>query len=210
MQRSLHYLFMIFLFCGQLENLTHANELEKVVLFLGDSLTAGHGVPKETAYPSCIKGKADKGGLALKVINGGISGSTTAGGLRRVSWYFKHQVDILVIALGANDGLRGIDPSSSKENIRSIILKSFKLNPKVKIILAGMKVPPNMGDEYSDNFSKIYPELAEEYKCELIPFLLENVGGYKERNLPDGIHPNALGHQKVCDNVWEVLYPILK
>ena len=173
-------------------------------------MTAGFGVPKEAAYPSCIKRKAEESGFPVRVINGGISGGTTAGGLRRIGWYFKQRVDFLVIALGANDGLRGIDPISSKENIRATILKSQKLNPTVKIILAGMKVPPNMGVEYSNNFSKIYPELAEEYKCELIPFLLDNVGGHKKLNLPDGIHPNLKGHKIICENVWQVLAPLLQ
>lgn len=186
------------------------NSVSPVILFLGDSLTAGYGIEKEQAYPALIEKKIKNEKLHASVINGGVSGNTTAGGLRRLSWYFRQRIDYLVIALGGNDGLRGLDPGESKKNLNEIIVKARLKYPNIKIILAGMLVPPNMGADYSQKFRKIFPELAEEYNATLIPFLLKDVGGVKELNLPDGIHPNPKGQKIVCNNVWRILEPLLR
>ena len=210
MKNFLLALFLPFLLWSGILLRANSGESETVILFLGDSLTAGYGVMKEDSYPSCIEREIKNSGIQARVINAGISGNTTAGGLRRVDWYFKQRIDVLVIALGANDGLRGINPDSSKKNIQSIIEKSRSYNSNLKILLTGMKVPPSMGSDFSDKFSKIFPELARENKCTFMPFLLHNVGGHKEMNLADGIHPNPLGHQTICKNLWNQLKPLLK
>lgn len=182
---------------------------QTTVLCLGDSLTAGFGLDKEQAYPAILAEELKSKG-EFKIINAGVSGNTSAGGLRRMDWYFKSGVDILILALGANDGLRGLKTDATKDNLQKIITKAKKNNPKIKILIAGMKVPPNMGKEYSDAFEKIFPELAKENDCLLIPFLLENVGGVAEMNLPDGIHPNAAGQKKLAKNILNVLLPAIK
>ena len=186
------------------------DDSKMIVLFLGDSLTAGYGINKDRAYPSLIKKKTNASGMNVRIINAGISGDTTAGGLRRLSWYFKQDFDVLLIALGANDGLRGLDPASSKTNIQAMIDLTKTRKPNVKIIIAGMQVPPNMGPGYANAFRAIFPELAMKNTSRLIPFLLEGVGGVKELNLPDGIHPTEKGHMIVCENVWKVLGPVLE
>ena len=183
---------------------------EKNILFLGDSLTAGYGLEKEQAFPQLIKNSLDKKGIKSKVINAGESGHTSAGGVRRVNWYFKKRIDILVLALGANDGLRGLPVKSTETNLQKIIDLAKKNNPKMKVIIAGMKVPPNMGKEYSKEFEALYPKLARKNSCILIPFLLEKVAGYKEHNLPDGIHPNIKGHKIIAENVMKFITQALK
>ena len=180
-----------------------------VILFLGDSLTAGYGIEKGQAYPALIEKRIHAAGHQAKVINAGVSGDTTAGGLRRLMWYFRQRIDYLVIALGGNDGLRGIDPQESKMNLDRIIDKARSEYPDIKIILAGMLVPPNMGADYSQQFRNIFSELTSKNDLALIPFLLEGVGGVKKLNLPDGIHPNVEGQKVVCDNVWRILEPLL-
>ncbi|MCH2205319.1 MAG: arylesterase [Lentisphaerales bacterium] len=182
---------------------------ETTILCLGDSLTAGYGLNKEQAYPALLSEELSKHGK-FKVINAGVSGNTSAGGLRRVDWYFKNKTDVLILALGANDGLRGLDTKATKENLQKIITKSKAHNSEIIILIAGMQVPPNMGKDYAKAFENIFPELAKENDCLLIPFLLENVGGVAKMNLPDGIHPNAKGQQKLAENVLQVLNPALK
>lgn len=178
---------------------------EKVILFFGDSLTAGYGLELEEAFPALIQNRLDSLGLEYTVINSGLSGETTSGGRNRLSWVLNQKVDVFVLELGANDGLRGIPLSETRSNLQAMIDLVKKKNRDTQIVLAGMQIPPNMGPEYTSEFRKIFPELAEENQIALIPFLLENVAGIPELNLKDGIHPTPQGHKIVCDNVWEVL-----
>ncbi len=179
------------------------------ILFLGDSLTAGYGIEKEQAYPALIKKKINEFGRTAKIINAGISGNTTAGGLRRIKWYFREHIDILLIALGGNDGLRGLNPIESKNNIQKIIVTAKETFPNIKIIIAGMQMPPNMGKDYTVLFQNIFTQIAAENNLDLVPFLLEGVGGIQAMNLADGIHPNQNGHRLLCDNVWKILKPLI-
>lgn len=182
---------------------------EKVILFFGDSLTAGYGLSEEQAFPALVEKKLKDNGMNLRVINAGLSGETSAGGRSRIDWILRRPIDVLVLELGANDGLRGLPLDQTRENLQAIIDKTRAKNPDVKIIIAGMMVPPNMGPEYSESFRKIFPQLAEKNNATLIPFLLEGVAGDKELNQPDGIHPNQQGHEIVAENVLEALKPIL-
>ena len=181
----------------------------KTLLFFGDSLTAGYGLDPDEAFPALIQHKLDAGGRAWRVINAGLSGETTAGGLRRLDWILRQSVDIFCIELGGNDGLRGIDPATSRSNLEAMIKRIRGRNPSVKIVLAGMQMPANMGPEYTRQFAAMYPELAQINQVTLIPFLLEGVGGVPDLNLPDGIHPTAAGHRIVAETVWRVLQPLL-
>ena len=181
----------------------------KTVLILGDSLTAGYGLDPAQAYPSVIQEKIRKAGLEWQVVNAGVSGDTTAGGLRRINWLLKRDVDILVLELGANDGLRGIQLDVTKSNLQQIIDRTRKAHPTVGIVIVGMMVPPNLGPDYSNGFRNLFVELAEENQAGLIPFLLEGVAGKPELNLSDGIHPTAEGHRIMADTVWETLLPLL-
>ncbi|AVR46850.1 arylesterase [Christiangramia fulva] len=183
---------------------------EKTILFFGNSLTAGYGLEEGQAFPELIQKKIDSLGLNYEVINAGLSGETTAAGKNRLDWVLKQGVDIFVLELGANDGLRGIPLEETRKNLQDIIDKVRKKNPEVKIILAGMQIPPNMGQDYTEKFRKIFPELAEKNNVYLIPFLLKGVAGNSELNQQDGIHPTAEGDKIVAKNVWEVLKPLLK
>lgn len=189
------------------EEVSTDNETEEVpvVLFFGTSLTAGLGLDTAEAYPALIQKKMDSLGMDYSVVNAGLSGETTASGLNRLDWVFKQNVDILVIELGANDGLRGVSLEETRSNLEKIIKIAREKNPEVKIILAGMQIPPNMGEEYTSEFRSLFPELSKEYDLELIPFLLEGVAGDPELNQQDGIHPTAEGQQILANNVWEVL-----
>ncbi|MEO7045597.1 MAG: arylesterase [Ferruginibacter sp.] len=178
---------------------------KKTILFFGNSLTAGYGVDPSEAYPALIQDKIDSLHLNYKVINAGVSGETTSDGNSRIEWILKLPVDIFVLELGGNDGLRGIPLTVTEKNLQSIIETVKAKYPDAKIILEGIQIPPNMGQEYTSKFRKIYPRLASENKVELIPFLLEGVGGDPKLNQRDGIHPTAEGHQIVAENVWEVL-----
>jgi len=192
---------------NQTANLTNSpsQRKKKVVLFFGDSLTAGYGLEEEQAFPSLIQNRIDSLGLEYTVINAGLSGETTSGGLNRIDWILKQDIDVFVLELGANDMLRGIEVSSTGENLKGILEKVKAKNPEVKFIIAGMLAPPNMGEDYATAFGKIFPDLAKEYNAGLIPFLLDKVGGYPELNLPDGKHPNVEGQKIVRENVWAVL-----
>ncbi len=180
------------------------------VLFLGNSLTAGYGLPQEEAYPSLLQERIDSLKLPVTLINAGVSGDTSAGGLRRLVWQLENPPDILVIALGANDGLRGLSPAMTKSNLTQIIHQAREANPAVSILIAGMQVPPNLGPIFQKEFREVFPAVADEMNTELIPFLLEGVGGVTELNQSDGIHPNAAGQQKIADTVWEALIPVLR
>jgi acyl-CoA thioesterase-1 len=186
-----------------------ANNNTKSILFFGDSLTAGLGVDTDEAFPAVIQRKIDSLKLPYQVINAGLSGETTASGKNRVSWILNQPIDVFVLELGANDGLRGIPITETKSNLQAIINTVKEKNPNVQIVLTGMQIPPNMGQDYTDEFKSIFPELAEENKIKLIPFLLENVGGIPELNQQDGIHPTAEGHKILAENVWVVLRDVL-
>ena len=181
----------------------------KVILFLGDSITAGYGLDTTQAFPALIQEKIETRGWPVRVVNAGQSGDTSSGGLSRIDWLLRSPVDILVLELGANDALRGVPPEVTQKNLQAIIDRVRAKYPQVKVVIAGMMVPPNMGREFSRRFNGIFPELAKRNGATLIPFVLEGVGGVRELNLADGIHPTAKGHQIVAVNVWKVLEPLL-
>ncbi len=182
----------------------------KTVLFFGNSLTAGYGLEPSEAFPALIQQKIDSAKLDYNVINAGLSGETSAGGKNRISWVLRQPVDVFVLELGANDGLRGIELKSTKQNLQAIIDTVKTKNPDVRIVLAGMEIPPNMGATYTTQFRNLYKELARENGSELIPFLLEGVGGIPKLNQADGIHPTAEGNKIVSQNIWKVLEPVLR
>jgi acyl-CoA thioesterase I len=179
------------------------------ILILGDSLAAGSGVDLDEAFPALLQKKIHDAGLKYEIVNAGVSGDTTAGGLRRIDWLLRRKVDILVLELGGNDGLRGISPATTRTNLQLIIDRTKAKCPDARIVIAGMQMPPNMGDEYNNAFREVFPDLAKSNKAALIPFLLEGVGGKAEMNLPDQIHPNPEGHRIVAENAWQVLKPLL-
>jgi acyl-CoA thioesterase-1 len=181
----------------------------KTILFFGDSLTAGYGLSPEIAFPALVEKEFTKENKKVKVINAGLSGETSAGGLSRIDWTLRQPIDVFVLELGANDGLRGLPIEQTKKNLQSIINKVKSKYPNVKIVLAGMMVPPNMGKQYSDEFKKIYPTMANKNKAVLIPFLLEGVAGNEKLNQADGIHPNAEGHRIVATNIVTFLRPLI-
>ena len=183
---------------------------DKTILFFGTSLTAGLGVELEEAYPALIQNKIDSLKLNYRVINAGLSGETTASGKNRLNWVLNQHVDVFVLELGANDGLRGVPLQETRNNLQIIIDEVKLKNKNVDIILAGMELPPNMGPEYTDEFRKIFSDLAKKNELSLIPVLLKNVGGISELNQQDGIHPTAEGQKIIAQNVWEVLFPILE
>lgn len=178
---------------------------EKVILFFGNSLTAGYGLDTEEAFPALIQDRLDSLQLKYTAINSGLSGETTSGGLNRLSWVLNQKVEVFVLELGANDGLRGVPLKETRNNLQSIIDLVKEKNPDCKIIIAGMQIPPNMGQAYTKEFRKIFPDLATKNTIALIPFLLKNVAGIPELNLEDGIHPTAEGQKIVRDNVWAIL-----
>ncbi|HTD85135.1 MAG TPA: arylesterase [Candidatus Binatia bacterium] len=188
-----------------------ASEADRRTIFiLGDSLAAGAGVDPDEAFPALLQKRIDAAGLKYEIVNAGVSGDTSAGGLRRIDWLLRRKVDIVVLELGGNDGLRGIPPASTRTNLQAIIDRTRGKYPDVTIVIAGMEMPPNMGPEYTSAFRQIFPDLAKSNKAAVIPFLLEGVGGKPELNLPDQIHPNPEGHRIVAENVWKVLKPLLK
>ncbi|MDF1754552.1 MAG: arylesterase [Verrucomicrobiales bacterium] len=183
---------------------------ERRILVLGDSLTKGYGLDPEDAYPSLLQEKIKESGLDdWTVMNGGVSGDTTAGGLRRINWLLRKEVDILIVALGGNDGLRGIDPSETEKNLQGIIDAARKKCPDLKIIIAGMQMPDNLGKDYVKRFREAFPKVAEENDLPMIPFLLEGVGGNPDLNQPDFVHPNEAGQKIIAETVWKVLGPIV-
>ncbi len=182
----------------------------RVILFLGDSITAGYGLDPSQAFPALIQQKIDGQRWNFKVINAGQSGDTSAGGLGRMDWLLKNKIDVLVLELGANDGLRGLPVENSKKNLQAIIDRTKDKYPEAKVIIAGMKVPPNMGSDYGRKFEAVFADLAKKNNAPLIPFILEGVGGLPELNLADGIHPTAKGHEIVAANVWKALEPVLR
>jgi acyl-CoA thioesterase-1 len=181
-----------------------------VVVVLGDSLAAGFGVDPSESFPALLQKKASDLGLPVTVVNAGVSGDTTAGGLRRLDWLLRRPVDILVLELGGNDGLRGTPVATTRSNLVAMIHKARDHNPKVRIVVAGMQMPPSMGQDYASAFGELFSSVAREEKTSLIPFLLDGVGGIPELNQADQIHPTAKGHRVVADTVWRVLEPLLR
>lgn len=177
----------------------------KVILFFGNSLTAGMGLDPNEAFPALIQEKVDSLQLAYKVVNAGLSGETTASGKNRLGWVLNSDIDVFVLELGANDGLRGISLEETRRNLQEIIDVVKQKNPNTTIILAGMQIPPNMGQDYTSEFRDIFPDLAKKNKIGLIPFLLEDVAGNPELNQPDGIHPTAEGQKIIANNIWPII-----
>ena len=190
--------------------LTAATPQVGVILFLGDSITAGNGLELAQAFPALIQEKIDAKGWRFKAVNAGQSGDTSAGALDRLDWLLKNPVEVLVLELGGNDGLRGLPVETTRKNLQLIIDRTKTKYPSARIVIAGMKVPPNMGRDYGDKFAAIFADLAKKNKAPLIPFVLEGVGGVPALNLPDGIHPTAKGQEIVAATVWKTLEPVLR
>ena len=182
----------------------------KTILFFGDSLTAGYGLDPAQAFPALIQEKIDGRGWKFRAVNAGLSGETTAGGLRRIDWVLQRPIDVFVLELGANDGGRGLPVEEARKNLQAIIERVRHKYPHVKLVLAGMRAPSNLGKDYTTRFYEMFPALAQVNKAALIPFLLEGVGGVPALNLPDGIHPTPAGQKIVAENVWSVLEPVLR
>ncbi len=224
---KLHFLVLIFtasLVCACNNSNTTANDSDttrkkaiaintskKVILFFGDSLTAGYGLddPSSEAFPAQVQNKIDSLKLPYKVVNGGLSGETSAGGNSRINWLLRQKIDVFILELGANDGLRGLPVAQTTQNLQAIVDKVKAKYPDAKLVLAGMMVPPNMGAAYASSFKALYPLLAKKNHMAFVPFLLQNVAGIRDLNQGDGIHPNPAGAKIVADNVWKQLRPIL-
>ena len=183
---------------------------KKVILFFGNSITAGYQLDMNQAFPAIIQQKIDSLGLSYQVINAGLSGETTASGKNRIDWVLRTVPDIFILELGANDGLRGLPLKETPKNLQVIIDKVKLINPEVKIVITGMEVPPNLGEAYTRQFRNIFPTLAKNNAAVLIPFLLVDVAGRPSLNLPDGIHPTPEGHLLIAELVWETLLPLLE
>jgi acyl-CoA thioesterase-1 len=181
-----------------------------VILFLGTSLTAGYGVGAEHAYPALIQKQVDSAGYAFRIVNAGLSGETSAGGLRRLEWWLQQSVSVLVLELGANDGLRGLPIAQLRANLDSIIVRTRRRYPDVVVVMAGMQAPPNLGTRYTSQFQQTYRAVATKHDALLIPFLLEGVAADAALNQEDGIHPNAEGHGRIAALMWSALEPVLR
>ena len=178
------------------------------IVFLGDSITAGLGLPATQSYPSLMGKKLEERGLDYQIVNAGVSGDTTAGAMRRLDWSLDGDVRVLIVALGGNDGLRGLPPAEMKKNLAAILDRARER--KVPVILAGMEAPPNNGPDYTREFRKVYSDLAAEYNVRFVPFLLQGVAGDAALNQADGIHPNVRGAEIIADLVWAELEPLVR
>lgn len=187
-----------------------AESARRTIVVLGDSIAAGNGVDLSESFPSVIQDRIREKGWPYEVVNAGVSGDTTAGGVRRMPWLLKRNMQFLVIELGGNDGLRGISPDETRANLEKIIALARERYPEVRIVVCGMQMPQNMGESYNRRFREIFSEVARTQKTALVPFLLEGVGGRAELNQTDRIHPNPAGHRIVASNVWSVLAPLLQ
>jgi acyl-CoA thioesterase-1 len=185
-------------------------EGEPVVLFLGTSLTAGYGLPESQAYPALLQERIDAAGLDYRVVNAGVSGDTSAGGLRRLDWLLRLPVAVLVVELGANDMLRGLGVEQLRRNLDRILERTAATHPDARFVVAGMRAAPNLGRDYVEAFDATYPALAEAHDAALVPFLLEDVAARPELNQADGIHPTAEGHALIAERIWPVLRPLLR
>jgi acyl-CoA thioesterase-1 len=187
-----------------------SNTPPKTVIVLGDSIAAGNGLDESQSFPALLQKRIDQAGLKFEVVNAGVSGDTSAGGLRRIDWLLKRTCDVLLLELGGNDGLRGLPVEAMHRNLQSIIDRTRAKYPQAQIVIAGMQMPPNLGGDYARAFQQVFSTLAQKNKAALIPFLLDGVGGNPELNLPDRIHPTAQGHRILAENVWKVLGPVLE
>ena len=180
------------------------------VVFLGTSLTAGLGLDPAEAYPALIQQRIDAAGLPFVTVNAGVSGETSAGALQRIDWLLQRPVDVLVVETGANDGLRGIDPSALRSNLGGILDRARSRDPAPSLVVIGMEAPPNLGARYTSAFREVFSAVAEEHEATLVPFLLEGVAGVERLNQGDGIHPTAEGQRLMADLVWRALEPVLR
>jgi acyl-CoA thioesterase-1 len=187
-----------------------ARDERGTILFLGTSLTAGYGLGPELAFPALLQAKIDSAGLPFRVINAGLSGETSAGGLRRLDWQLQQPIEVLVLELGANDGLRGLDAAAMRANLDSILTRTRRTYPGAALVVAGMEAPPNLGPRYTAAFREAYVAVARKHDATLVPFLLEGVARVPSLNLSDGIHPNAEGHRRVANALWRTLRPVLE
>ena len=213
--RKVIFLFITALFFGtfgdpgrEVAAATQDRAQERVIVAFGDSLTAGLGVAPNESYPAALEQKIKIAGYSYRVINSGVSGETTAGGLRRVDWVLRSRPEIVILELGANDGLRGLDPDQTEKNLSAIIERLQKAG--VEVILAGMKMPPNYGREYTARFERIFPKLAAQYRLTLIPFFLDGVAAQSNLNQADGIHPTGQGYRLIVNRIWPIIEPLLK
>ena len=181
---------------------------EPVIVALGDSITAGLGVAADEAYPALLEARLRRDGYAYRVVNAGVSGDTTAGGLRRVDWVLRAQPEIVILALGANDGLRGQSPKTTRANLEAIVARLTAAGARV--LLAGMRMPPNYGETFTRQFEAVFPAVARRANVALVPFLLDGVAADPTLNQADGLHPNAAGHRVIADRLWPQLRPLLK
>lgn len=179
------------------------------IVFLGTSLTAGFGLPENEAFPALIQSRVDAAGLDYRVVNAGVSGDTSAGGLRRLDWLLRLPVAVLVLELGANDMLRGQSPDAVEDNLAAILERTREAHPDVRFVVAGMRAAPNLGREYTEAFDAVYPRIAERFGAAFVPFLLEDVAARPELNQIDGIHPTAQGHALIAERVWRTVEPVL-
>jgi acyl-CoA thioesterase-1 len=198
--------WLVISLAGYQSNVVADEERPRIVAF-GDSLTAGLGVAAEQAYPARLQRRLDEQGLHYRVINAGVSGDTTAGGLRRVDWVLRSRPELVILELGANDGLRGLNLKETKTNLERIIQRCQ--DASVAVVLAGMKLPPNYGREYTKDFEEIYRTLAKQYRLTLIPFFLDGVAGSTSLNQADGIHPTSEGYRIIAEKVLEIVKPLL-
>ena len=204
-------LMTVFVLNGQILATELPDDASKIILFFGDSLTAGYGVEKEEAFPALIQSRIDSLELQYEVVNAGLSGETSAGGLRRIDWVLRQPIDLFVLALGANDGLRGIDLKTTRANLQAIVDKVRKKYPLVQLVVVGMQMPPNFGPDYTKTFREIFPKLAAANRAELVPFLLKGVVLVPdEERLFRANHPTAEGHKILAENVWEVIEPLTR
>ncbi|HSJ07198.1 MAG TPA: arylesterase [Longimicrobiales bacterium] len=187
----------------------HMEETQNIVV-VGTSLTAGYGIAAELAYPAVLQATIDSAGLPFEVVNAGISGETSAGGLRRIDWSLQQPVDVLILELGANDGLRALDPDAMRSNLDAILTRTKDRYPDADLLILGMEAPPNLGQVYTTRFRQVFREMARKHDAALVPFLLEGVAGNPALNLDDGIHPSPEGHRIIARTVWAELGPILE
>ena len=189
---------------------TTAASYSTTIVFFGDSITAGYGLEQSYAFPALLADRFDSLGMEVEIRNAGVSGETTAGGLRRIDWILNQPVDVLVVELGGNDGLRGVSVAETESNLRAIISKARESHPDITIVLAGMQLPPNMGSTYTTAFAEIFPRIAADEDVELIPFILQGVGGIPDLNQRDGIHPTRRGHEIIAANIWPQMKSIVE
>lgn len=178
------------------------------IVVLGDSLTAGLGIPRDQAYPALLQRKLKDADIDLEVVNAGISGDTSADGLRRVNWALEGNVRLLIVALGANDGLRGLPPGQMKSNLQGIIHRARQRG--IPVLLAGMEAPPNYGEQYAAAFRQVFQDLARENKVTFVPFLLDGVAGVPDMNQGDGVHPTAAGAARIADHLWPTVQSMIE